>query len=81
MYPRSAPTRQVEASMNCSNKIASFDVDAQKSFTPLCLDKPPVSGGDTINAALSQLASHTALHLGSRDAHSPKAAQVVESVE
>jgi len=27
-------------------KIASFDVDAQKGFTPICPDELPVTGGD-----------------------------------
>ena len=30
--------------------IASFDVDAQKSFTPLCPNELPVAGGDQIGA-------------------------------
>ena len=29
-------------------KIASFDVDAQKGFTPLCPNELPVPEGDTI---------------------------------
>lgn len=67
--------------MNRPSKIASFDVDAQKGFTPLCPDELPVPGGDAIGAALNQLASRAALRLGSKDAHSPKAAWVVESAE
>ncbi|MFK1438360.1 nicotinamidase [Pseudomonas aeruginosa] len=67
--------------MNRPSKIASFDVDAQKGFTPLCPDELPVPGGDAIGAALNQLASCAALRLGSKDAHSPKAAWVVESAE
>ncbi|WBJ44485.1 hypothetical protein [Pseudomonas aeruginosa] len=43
--------------MNRPSKIASFDVDAQKGFTPLCPDELPVPGGDAIGAALNQLAS------------------------
>lgn len=36
--------------MNRPSKIASFDVDAQKGFTPLCPDELPVPGGDAIGA-------------------------------
>ncbi len=46
--------------MNRPSKIASFDVDAQKGFTPLCPDELPVPGGDAIGAALNQLASRAA---------------------
>ena len=46
-------------------KIASFDVDAQKGFTPLCPDELPVPGGDTIAPALNQLAARASLRLGS----------------
>ena len=34
------------------NKTASFDVDAQKGFTPICPDELPVAGGDEIVDAL-----------------------------
>ena len=67
--------------MSSAEVLASFDVDAQKGFTPLCPDELPVPGGDAIGAALNQLASRAALRLGSKDAHSPKAAWVVESAE
>lgn len=60
-------------------KIASFDVDAQKGFTPLCPDELPVPGGDTIAPALNQLASRASLRIGSKDAHSPQAAWVAPS--
>ena len=38
-------------------KIASFDVDAQKGFTPLCPNELPVPEGDAIVPALNQLAA------------------------
>lgn len=60
-------------------KIASFDVDAQKGFTPLCPDELPVPDGDAIVPALDQLAARAQLRLGSKDAHSPQAAWVVDS--
>lgn len=58
-------------------KIASFDVDAQKGFTPLCPDELPVPEGDAIAPALNQLAARAQLRIGSKDAHSPQAAWVV----
>ncbi len=59
-------------------KIASFDVDAQKGFTPLCPNELPVPDGDAIVPALNQLAARTSLRIGSKDAHSPKAPWVVD---
>ncbi|RON51617.1 nicotinamidase [Pseudomonas frederiksbergensis] len=58
-------------------KTASFDVDAQKSFTPLCPDELPVPGGDQIAGELNFMASLASLRVGSKDAHSPKAPWVV----
>jgi len=58
-------------------KIASFDVDAQKGFTPLCPDELPVAGGDCIAAQLNLLAERAQLRIGSKDAHSPQAVWVV----
>ncbi|MGC1330783.1 isochorismatase family protein [Pseudomonas sp.] len=60
-------------------KIASFDIDAQKGFTPLCPAELPVPEGHLIGAALNHLASFASLRLGSKDAHSPSAAWVVDS--
>ena len=33
--------------------IASFDIDAQNTFTPVCPDELPVAEGDTIAPALT----------------------------
>lgn len=60
-------------------KIASFDVDAQKGFTPLCPSELPVPEGDAIVPALNQLAARAELRIGSKDAHSPQAAWVVDT--
>ncbi len=60
-------------------KIASFDIDAQKGFTPLCPDELPVPDGDTIVPALRAMAARASLRLGSKDAHSPRAPWVVAS--
>lgn len=51
------------------DKTASFDVDAQKGFTPLCPDELPVPDGDTITAALNSQANLTRLRAGSKDWH------------
>ena len=48
---------------------ASFDVDAQKGFTPLCPDELPVAGGDELAEALNRQARSARLRVGSKDAH------------
>src|SRR5471032_3691383 len=60
------------------NAIASFDVDAQKSFTPLCPHELPVAGGDEIGAELNYMASLAGRRVGSKDAHTPHAPWVVQ---
>ncbi|NBB93605.1 MAG: isochorismatase family protein [Gammaproteobacteria bacterium] len=59
-------------------KIASFDVDSQKTFTPLCPDELPVREGDKIGPELNRQAGLAAYRLGSKDSHSPKAVWVTE---
>lgn len=54
-------------------KTASFDVDCQKTFTPLCPDELPVPDGDKIVAELNRQAALCDFRLGSKDAHSAKA--------
>jgi nicotinamidase/pyrazinamidase len=54
-------------------KIASFDVDAEKCFTPLCPDELPVPGGDEIVGELNAQAELADLRVGSKDCHPPKA--------
>ncbi|WP_025131305.1 nicotinamidase [Pseudomonas sp. PH1b] len=58
-------------------KTASFDVDAQKSFTPLCPDELPVAEGERIGGELNFMATLASLRIGSKDAHSPQAPWVV----
>jgi nicotinamidase/pyrazinamidase len=60
------------------SKTASFDVDAQKTFTPLCPAELPVPGGDLIGAELNAQARFTTLRVGSKDAHSPQAIWVAD---
>lgn len=57
-------------------RTASFDVDAQRTFTPLCPDELPVQGGETIGRELNRQASRARWRLGSRDSHSPEAVWV-----
>tara|TARA_R110002073_G_scaffold7964_2_gene44526 strand:- start:2654 stop:3298 length:645 start_codon:yes stop_codon:yes gene_type:complete len=52
---------------------ASFDVDAQYCFTPVCSDELPVPEGDQIVDELNLQASKAAIRVGSKDSHSPKA--------
>lgn len=51
------------------NKTASFDVDCQKGFTPLCPDELPVPGGDEITDALNSQAELGCIRVGSKDWH------------
>jgi len=55
------------------SEIASFFVDCQKTFTPLCPDELPVPEGDTIVPELLQLAAFARWHLASKEAHHPQA--------
>lgn len=49
--------------------IASFDVDAQKGFTPICPNELPVEGGDKIVDQLNKNAQYADIRVGSKDAH------------
>jgi len=55
------------------DKIASFDVDCQYTFTPACPEELPVPDGLTIVDELNQQANFAKYRLGSKDAHSPSA--------
>lgn len=59
-------------------KIASFDVDAQQGFTPLCPNELPIPEGDKIVYALNEMATYADLRIGSKDAHSSQAVWVVD---
>lgn len=48
---------------------ASFDVDCQKGFTPICPDELPVQDGDQIVDELNAQAKFAQWRLGSKDAH------------
>lgn len=49
--------------------VASFDVDAQNGFTPLCPTELPVVDGDKIVEALNEQAKLATIRVGSKDAH------------
>ena len=62
-------------------RIASFDVDSQRTFTPLCPDELPVEGGATIGPELNRQAGLARWRLGSKDSHSPEAVWVTEDAD
>lgn len=55
------------------DKTASFDVDPQRGFTPLCPTELPVKGGDEIADQLNKQAKYATYRLVSKDEH-PRAA-------
>lgn len=60
-------------------RVASFDVDAQKTFTPLCPQELPVPGGTEIVAELNAQAHFAGLRLASKDSHSAQALWVADA--
>jgi nicotinamidase/pyrazinamidase len=56
--------------------VASFDVHAQNTFTPLCEDELPVAGGNEIVHELNEQAKLAAVRIGSKEAHSRHAVWV-----
>jgi nicotinamidase/pyrazinamidase len=54
-------------------KTASFDVDPQRGFTPLCPKELPVAGGDEIAEELNRQAEHASYRLVSKDNHPAEA--------
>ncbi len=58
--------------------VASFDVDAQKTFTPLCPNELPVPGGTEIVDELNAQAQYAALRLASKDSHCAKALWIAD---
>lgn len=55
--------------MSSKKKIASFDVDCQNGFTPLCPDELPVPDGHLIVDELNKNASFAFFRVGSKDCH------------
>lgn len=59
--------------------IVSIDVDAQKTFTPLCSQELPVAEGDKIVDELNAQAALADLRVMTKDAHSPAARWLVDN--
>ena len=53
--------------------VASFDVDPQNTFTPVCPDELPVADGTKIVGELNAQAAFASIRVASRDAHSMSA--------
>ena len=62
-------------------KTASFDVDPQRGFTPLCPEELPVVGGDQIAAELNAQAKFASARLVSKDCHPAEAPWVAHSAD
>lgn len=60
-------------SLPAKQSVAAFDIDAQKTFTPLCPNELPVAEGDLIGPELNAQAAFASVRVASRDAHSPSA--------
>ena len=60
-------------------KIVSIDVDAQKTFTPLCPAELPVPEGDTIAAELNAQAALADWRVMTKDAHHSSAVWLVDN--
>lgn len=58
---------------------ASFDIDPQRGFTPLCPDELPVAEGEQIADELNRQACFAKYRLVSKDCHPAKAPWVAES--
>ena len=60
------------------NTTASFDVDCEKGFTPLCPNELPVVDGHTIVDALNKQAKVARFRVGSKDVHPPTAKWIAD---
>ena len=63
----------------CKVTTASFEVDPQRGFTPLCPDELPVAEGDQIADELNAQARFAGYRIVSKDCHPPQAPWVAES--
>lgn len=61
------------------DETASFDVDPQKTFTPLCADELPVPEGDLIVPELNKQAHFARLRIVSKEAHPANAIWLADS--
>lgn len=62
-------------------RTASFDIDPQRGFTPLCPDELPVAEGDQIAAELNAQAAFAEFRLVSKDCHPAEAPWVAHSAD
>lgn len=58
--------------------VASFDVHAQNTFTPICPDELPIPEGDQIVAELNKQAKLGKFRIGSKESHNPQAIWVAD---
>ena len=63
----------------CADMIVSIDVDAQKTFSPLCPAELPVMEGNLIVEELNAQAKLADFRVMTKDAHSPSAKWLVEN--
>ena len=61
--------------------IIAIDVDAQRTFSPLCPNELPVAGGDEIVIELNAQAQLADFRVMTKDAHSQNAVWAVETAE
>ncbi|MBQ9724175.1 MAG: nicotinamidase, partial [Neisseriaceae bacterium] len=61
--------------------IIAIDVDAQRTFSPLCPNELPVSQGDEIVEELNKQAKLSDFRVMSKDAHSKHSVWAVEKAE
>ncbi len=64
-----------------SEKVASFDVDCQKTFTPICPNELPVPEGDQIVDELNRQAKYASFRIGSKDAHCVNSIWVANEIQ
>ncbi|WP_088825736.1 MULTISPECIES: nicotinamidase [Listeria] len=60
-------------------KLATFDVDAQNGFSPVCPNELPVPNAEEIVPELEYMAKFGAARIGSKDAHPRNAVWVVQN--
>jgi nicotinamidase/pyrazinamidase len=73
-------TPEFEADFNIK-EIASFDVDPQKGFTPLCPKELPIKDGDKIVDELNKQFEYAGLRIGSGEFHPPDALWITRKKE
>jgi nicotinamidase/pyrazinamidase len=62
------------------DRVASFDIHAQKTFTPLCPHELPIVEGDQIVTELNLQAKKAQFRIGSKEAHNAKAVWIADEL-